>query len=306
MKDLCQVLEAGENMTVSKYHFLHTDSFHLRRKTNLNKGMQCFNSSIHYLRQSKCTLPALSLKELVINLEIALKTNYPCLAWTTGILLGSPEFQFLLHDFHLNSAEILISVLKVYPLWLTTLFPKTADISLHYFRSSEFSTNSLGLKPLQLRVYCVSHSVVSDPLWPHGLWPLPGSPVHGILQARILEWLAIPFFRVSSQPRDWIQVSCITGRFFAIWDTKEAWIDIYTQPTLWNEESESRSVASDFLWPIDYTVRGVLQAKILEWVDFPFSRGPSQPRNRTGVCCTARGFFTNGAIREALDEESCI
>ena len=79
MKDLCQVLEAGENMTVSKYHFLHTDSFHLRRKTNLNKGMQCFNSSIHYLRQSKCTLPALSLKELVINLEIALKTNYACL-----------------------------------------------------------------------------------------------------------------------------------------------------------------------------------------------------------------------------------
>ena len=43
---------------------------------------------------------------------------------------------------------------------------------------------------------------------------LPGSSVHGILQARILEWVGIPFSRGSSQPRDWIQVSWITGRFF--------------------------------------------------------------------------------------------
>ena len=38
----------------------------------------------------------------------------------------------------------------------------------------------------------------------------PGPSVHGILQARILEWIAIPFSRGSSQPRDW--VSCIVGR----------------------------------------------------------------------------------------------
>ena len=38
--------------------------------------------------------------------------------------------------------------------------------------------------------------------------------VHGILQARILEWVAFPFFRGSSQPRDQTQVSCIAGRFF--------------------------------------------------------------------------------------------
>ena len=42
----------------------------------------------------------------------------------------------------------------------------------------------------------------------------PGSSVHGILQARILEWVAVPFSRGSSQPRDWIRVSCAscTGR----------------------------------------------------------------------------------------------
>ena len=38
--------------------------------------------------------------------------------------------------------------------------------------------------------------------------------VHEILQARILEWVAYPFSRGSSQPRDWIQVSCMAGRFF--------------------------------------------------------------------------------------------
>ena len=45
----------------------------------------------------------------------------------------------------------------------------------------------------------------------------PGSSVHGILQARILEWIAIPFSRGSSGPRDQILVSCIAGRFFTIW-----------------------------------------------------------------------------------------
>ena len=52
--------------------------------------------------------------------------------------------------------------------------------------------------------------------------------------------------------------------------------------------------------PIDYTVHEPLQAKILEWVAYPFSRGSSRPRDRTGVCCIAGRFFTNWAIREAL------
>ena len=46
-------------------------------------------------------------------------------------------------------------------------------------------------------------------------------------------------------------------------------------------ESESCSVVSD------YTVYGILQARILEWVAFPFSRGSSQPRDRTEVSCIA-------------------
>ena len=50
----------------------------------------------------------------------------------------------------------------------------------------------------------------------------PGSSVHGILQARILEWVAISFSKGSSQPRDRTQVSCTAGRFFTICATREA------------------------------------------------------------------------------------
>ena len=54
---------------------------------------------------------------------------------------------------------------------------------------------------------------------------LPGSPVHGISQARILEWVAISFFRGSSRPTDQTHISCVScieGRFFYLWVTGEA------------------------------------------------------------------------------------
>ena len=50
----------------------------------------------------------------------------------------------------------------------------------------------------------------------------PGSSVHGIFQARVLEWVAISFSRGSSQPRDWTQVCHIAGRRFTVWATREA------------------------------------------------------------------------------------
>ena len=50
---------------------------------------------------------------------------------------------------------------------------------------------------------------------------------------------------------------------------------------------------------MDYTVHGILQARILEWVAFPFSRGSSQPRDRTHISHIAGGFFTTWTTREA-------
>ena len=61
-------------------------------------------------------------------------------------------------------------------------------------------------------------------------------------------------------------------------------------------ESESRSVVSDSfvtLCDCDYTVHGILQARILEWVAFPFFRGSLQPRDQTQVSHIAGGLFTS-------------
>ena len=66
-----------------------------------------------------------------------------------------------------------------------------------------------------------SRSVMSDSLWPVNCSP-PSSSVHGFLQARILEWVAISFSRGSSWPRDRTQVSYIAGRCFNLCATREA------------------------------------------------------------------------------------
>ena len=67
-------------------------------------------------------------------------------------------------------------------------------------------------------------------------------------------------------------------------------------------KSEKVKVAQSCLTlcnPMDYTVQGILQARILEWVAFPFPTGSSQPRDRTQVSDIAGGFFTSWATREA-------
>ena len=64
---------------------------------------------------------------------------------------------------------------------------------------------------------------------------LPGSSIHEILQARILEWVAISCSRESSWPRNRSPVSCVSyiaGRFFIIWATGEAWTPTTNQSTI--------------------------------------------------------------------------
>ena len=82
---------------------------------------------------------------------------------------------------------------------------------------------------------------MSSSLW--SLCSLPGSSVHGILQARILEWIAIPFSRGSSRSTDQIQVSCIAGRFFTLGATKETF-------PLRDLTAKFVTAMSSFLWEI--------------------------------------------------------
>ena len=169
-------------------------------------------------------------------------------------------------------------------------------------------------------------------------YSLPGSSVHGILQARILEWVALPFSRGSFQPRDWTQVSCIAGGFFTteppgkphlfisltirslpLTQTLKVFISL---PERWSalttclmtifpnnthpvgkalaQEKSSRNLnfrvliilpmcccaESLRLFATPWSVvcqaplsMGILQARILEWVAMPSSRGSSQPRD---------------------------
>ena len=73
---------------------------------------------------------------------------------------------------------------------------------------------------------------------------------------------------------------------------------IDNQCLCWRSVAQSCPTLCD---PVDDRVHGILQARILEWVAFPFSRGSSQPRDRTQVSHIAGGFFTSWATREAQE-----
>ena len=103
--------------------------------------------------------------------------------------------------------------------WSGGPFPTTGDLP-----HPGIKTKSLVPPALAVRFFttvCMliaqSYPTLCDPMD----CSLLGSSVHGILQARILEWVGIPFSWGSSQPRDWNQVSCIEGRFFTVWATWE-------------------------------------------------------------------------------------
>ena len=75
-----------------------------------------------------------------------------------------------------------------------------------------------------------SYPTLCDPMD----YSLPGSSLHGILQARVLEWIAISFSKGSSRPRDRTRVSRVPGRCFNLWATREA--PSFMRPS-WMEES---------------------------------------------------------------------
>ena len=124
------------------------------------------------------------------------------------------------------------------------------------------------------------------------------SSIHGIFQARVLEWVAISFSRGFSWPRDWTHVSLITGRCFTIWATREA-----------QSESEVSQSCPTLCDPMDCSlpgssIHGIVQASVLEWVAISFSRGSSRPRDWIQVSCIAGRCFTIWATREARQSKT--
>ena len=120
---------------------------------------------------------------------------------------------------------------------------------------------------------------------------LPGSSVDGIFQQEY--WSGLPFPSPGDLPNSGIEPRSPPLQAVTLPSEPPGRPKVkVTQlcPTLCN--------------PMDYTVHGILQAKILEWVAFPFSRGSSQPRYQTQISRTAGGFFTSWATREA-NERPC-
>ena len=109
----------------------------------------------------------------------------------------------------------------------------------------------------------------------------PGSSVYGILQARILEWVAKPFSKGSSLPRDRTCISyALAGGFFTISATWETW----------TQECLAASVVSDSVrphrrQPSGSPIPGILQARTLEGVAIAFSRTQEYPHSN--LSCAA-------------------
>ena len=99
-------------------------------------------------------------------------------------------------------------------------------------------------------------------------------------------WSGLPFPSPGDLPNPGIEPGspALQTDAFTVWATREA------------KESEICSVMSNSLRHHGL----ILQARILEWVAFPFSRGSSQPRDQTQISRIAGGFFTSWATREAL------
>ena len=84
---------------------------------------------------------------------------------------------------------------------------------------------------------------------------------------------------------------------FIVWNRNYICTNIMWIVNWWKWVAQSCPALCD---PTDYTVHGILQARILEWVAFPFSMRSSQPRDQTQVSLIAGGFFTSWATRKVV------
>ena len=123
----------------------------------------------------------------------------------------------------------IIKVLKTHIIFFFNIFQSDIYQYSLYFKFNCMLLFIFSLQFLYMHV-CSVALVMSNSLQLYGLY-LSGSCVHGIFQARLLEWDAISFSKGSSRPKDQIHIfsiSCITGRFFTHLATQETPILLFT------------------------------------------------------------------------------
>ena len=114
----------------------------------------------------------------------------------------------------------------------------------------------------------------------------PGSSVHGILQARILGWVAVSFSKGCFDP--WspaLQADSLQSQ--PLGKLKNTRVGSLSLP---KHMFPTQGSNPHYRW-ILYQLSHKESPRILEWVTYPFSSGSSPPRNQMGVSCTAGGFF---------------
>jgi len=139
------------------------------------------------------------------------------------------------------------------PLWYPTEeshCPKhPCNVPIHPFPTNPWKPLIFWLRPFTRAKSLQSYPTLCDPM-DCSPW---GSYVHGSLQARILEWVAIPFSRRSSWPRGWTRVSHITGRFFTVWAPRDS-SAFSRMSQSWNHTVYSLLRLVSFTWPHVFTV----------------------------------------------------
>ena len=155
---------------------------------------------------------------------------------------------------------------------------------------------------------CVNEYVGSREVWMHlNMWVMsaqscptfanPRHLCHGIFQARILEWAAIPFFKGSSPPRDRTHVSCEWKSLSCV----QLFVTLYSpgNSTGQNSGADSLSLLQG-IFPTQGSNPGLPNCRqlshkgnprILEWVAYPFSNRSSWLGNPPGISCTAHRFL---------------
>ena len=131
-----------------------------------------------------------------------------------------------------------------------------------YFVRSYFCYVCVG-RSKKLKVKSLSHVRLCDSMD----CSLPGSSVHGIFLARLLEWIAISFSRGSFQPRDWTWVSHIVDRLFTVWTTRE----VLKKKKVEKVESEVSQSCPTLCDPMDNSYQAPLSL--------------NSPGKNTVVCC---------------------
>ena len=127
-----------------------------------------------------------------------------------------------------------------------------------------------------------------------------GNPDTKVSEQELWDHCVLQFSWLLLLPRVWMQASLVdfaSSCYLPVIPFRSFEFPPFALGAVFSSEVKVTQSCLTLCEPMDYTVHGILQARILEWVAFSFSRGYSQPRNWTGVSCIAGVHWVSDAIQ---------